>query len=172
MSRLSTKKESELQPQTLNALEQVRTNGALAPVYLQFANSESALMAYLQMEQSVREGSLTEREIEAVKLRVSQHTGCDFCLSIHAGKAAKAGISKADQLRLRAGEAIGDDRVDSLIVVASTLLSASGPLPDDVLSKVRAAGISDENLVDLTMVISTIFFTNITNHVNHTSLDI
>lgn len=170
MSRLSTKKESDLLPRTLDALATVRTNGTLAPVYLQFANSEPAVTAYLQMEQSVREGSLTAREIEAIKLRVSQHTGCDYCLAIHAGKAAKAGIGKADQLRLRAGETIGDERIDALIMVASKLLSASGAVPDEVLSEVRAAGISDENLVDLTMVISTIFFTNITNHINHTSL--
>ena len=52
-------------------------NGKLADVYLQFANSEPALRAYLQMEHALKQGSLNTREIEAIKLWVSQQTGCE-----------------------------------------------------------------------------------------------
>lgn len=166
MSRLTSRKESDLHPQTLDALAPVRVNGNLSPVYLQFASSEPALRAYLHMEKCLREGSLTEREVEAVKLWVSQHTGCDYCLSVHTYKAGIAGISADEQQRLRSGKAIDDKRVDTLIALASILFKSAGALPDPVLQQARDAGLSDENLVDLTMLISTIFFTNITNHIN------
>jgi len=108
VSRLTIRAAEELQAQTREALEPVIAAGRIADVYLQFANSESALRAYLHMESSIREGSLSNMEAEAIKLWVSQQ----------------------------------------------------------LFEEARGAGLNDETLVDLTMAISTIFFTNITNHIN------
>jgi len=63
VSRLSTRNEIDLQPETLAALAPARVSNKLADVYLQFASSEQALRAYLHMERSVQEGSLTAREV-------------------------------------------------------------------------------------------------------------
>lgn len=166
MSRLSTRHETDLQPETLDALAPVRVNGKLAEVYLQFAGSENALRAYLQMEQSVQAGSLTDREIEAIKLWVSQQTGCDYCLSVHSFKARKAGLDDSAQRAIRQGVAMGDDRVDCLLKLASVLFTQPGKLDDDLLAEARNTGLTDENLIDLTLAISTIVFTNLTNHIN------
>lgn len=144
-------------------------NGQLALVYLQFANSDTAIRAYLHMERSVREGSLTPREIEAVKLWVSQRTGCDYCLSVHTRKAGVAGLSSEEQLAVRAGQLIGDRRVDTMVKIVARLFNHAGSLDESTLREARDAGLSDENLVDLTMAVSTIFFTNITNHINQTA---
>ncbi len=141
-------------------------NNKLAPIYLEFANSEPALNAYLQMEASIRNGSLALRDIEAVKLWVSEQTGCDFCLSVHSFKAKQAGLDPDTQIAIRSNVATGDERLDCLLDVARSLFRQPGKMPDDLLSRVREHGFSDENLVDLTMVMSTIFFTNITNHIN------
>ena len=141
-------------------------NGKLADVYLQFANSEPALRAYLHMEQSLAAGSLSGREVEAVKLWVSQQTGCEYCLSIHGYQAGRAGFDENQILALRAGKAIGDSRIDCLLRLARELMHRPGSLSADVLADARATGLTDENLVDLTMAISTIYFTNLTNHIN------
>lgn len=119
------------------------------------------------MERSVRDGSLTDREIEALKLWVSQRTGCDYCLSVHSYKAGVAGLTADEQRSLRVGETIGDVRVDALIATAIKLFDGAGALDDESLQVARDANMTDENLVDLTMVLSTIFFTNITNHINN-----
>ena len=141
-------------------------NGRLAPIYLQFANSEPALRAYLQMEASLRNGSLDTRELEAIKLWVSQKTDCEFCLSVHTYKASQAGLDAKTQLQIRAGQKTGNTRIDMLISIVSTLFNNPGKLDADLLEAARAEGLSDQNLVDLTMAMSTIFFTNITNHIN------
>lgn len=166
MSRLTTCNESELQPETLDALESVRMRGRLAEVYLQFANSEQALRAYLQMESCLKVGSLSNKELEAIKLWVSQQTNCEYCLSIHSFKAGQAGLDEPTQLSVRAGRETGDQRIDMILKVAAALFQVPGKLDDDLLDAARLAGLSDENLVDLTMAMSTIFFTNITNHIN------
>ncbi|MFK7995607.1 MAG: carboxymuconolactone decarboxylase family protein [Granulosicoccus sp.] len=168
MSRLPIRTASELQPETIQALEPVRLNGKISDVYLQFANSQVALRAYLHMEQSLREGSLTITEIEAVKLWVSQQTGCNYCLSIHSFKAGQAGLSPEKQMAVRAGRSTGDGRVDTLLKVASTVYESPGSIPQALLDEARGVGLTDENLVDLMMAISTVFFTNLTNHINDT----
>jgi len=147
-------------------LEAVRMNGKIAPVYLQFASSEAALQAYLNMEASIRQGSLANREIEAIKLWVSEQTGCEFCLSVHSFKATQAGLDPQVQKAIRRSEDIGEERLDCIMNIARTIYASPGKLPDELLAEARTLDISDENFVDLTMVMSTIFFTNITNHIN------
>lgn len=166
MSRLTTCNESELQPETLDALGPVRVGGRLAEVYLQFANSEQALRAYLHMEYCLEAGSLDGKELEAIKLWVSQQTNCEYCLSIHSFKAGKAGLDEPTLLLIRSGQETGDQRIDMILKVAAALFQTPGKLDDDLLGAARLAGLSDENLVDLTMAMSTIFFTNVTNHIN------
>lgn len=166
VSRLPTLAEKDLQPETLEALEAVRVNGRLPDVYLQFANSEPALRAYLHMERALLDGSLSARECEAIKLRVSQHTGCDFCLSVHTFKAARLGLDDDSVMHLRRGESIGDTRIDCLMQLLEQLLCQAGSVPESLLADARRVGITDRNLVDLSMAIATIHFTNLTNHLN------
>lgn len=141
-------------------------NGKLADVYLQFANSEPALRAYLHMEHALKQGSLSTREIEAIKLWVSQQTGCEYCLSVHAFKAGAVGLDAEMQLSLRKGNTVDDARIDCLLKLAAALMTMPGKLSDELLAEARSVGLSDENLVDLTMAMATIYFTNLTNHIN------
>lgn len=166
MTRLSTCKESALSDDTLAALEPVRQNGRLADVYLQFANSEAALQAYLSMERALSAGSLDLPDLECIKLLVSELTQCEYCLSVHSFKAKKAGISEADQLLIRQAKPTGDNRIDVLVRLVVALVKQPGVLNQDLLNQARATGLSDENLVDICLCISTIVFTNITNHIN------
>jgi len=164
--RLSTCKESALSEQTLTALQPVRVNDQISEIYLQFANSEPALQAYLAMESSLNEGSLDLKDIECVKLLVSEMTQCQYCLSIHTAKSRKAGISKEQALAIRQRAATGEARLDAIVSLVSSLFRNPGVLSHDELAKARIAGLSDQNLVDICMAMSTIFFTNITNHIN------
>ena len=168
MARLRTREESELEAATLAALEPVRANGEVPALYRQFAASEPALRAYLGMEAAVREGSLAEREVEAVKLLVSVRLGCDFCTAVHTAKGRRAGLDARTQEAIRTRVAVGEPRLDALLDIVATLLAHPGPLDDERVRIARQAGVDDENLVDLTLLTATILFTNVTNHVNDT----
>jgi len=166
VSRLITRIETELTPESLTALQPVRMKNKLADIYLQFANSEPALVAYLGMEAAIKGGSLSVRDSEAIKLWVSQQTNCEFCLSVHSFKAKHAGLELELQQAIRRDEATGDEKLDFLLELVSTLFKQPGPISDALLEGAGHHGFTDENLVDITMVMSTIFFTNITNHIN------
>ena len=164
--RLPTCTESSLSEDTLSALEPARMNGKLADVYLQFANSQPALRAYLVMEEALRAGSLSERERECIKLLVSEMTQCEYCLSVHAFKSEKAGLDHETQIKIRRAVETGDQKLDMLVRLVAHLFKQPGALSDELFHEARKSGWTDENLVDICMAMSTIFFTNITNHIN------
>jgi len=166
MARLATRDEASLAKETMAALEPTRVNGKLAEVYLQFANSEASTVVYRAMEASLASASLSEREIEAIKLLVSEINQCEFCLAIHSMKARKAGIDKDAQMAIRSGGYTDDKRVDALLDIVRTFFAKPGSLPDELLSQAREAGLTDQELVETAMAVTTIFFTNITNHIN------
>ena len=168
MARLQTRDENSLQAQTLELLDPTRINNKIADVYLQFANSEHALHAYMGMEASLRKSPLSDLEIEAIKLLVSEITACDFCLSTHTMKSRKAGLQKEDQIAVRSGKATGNARLDTIVKIARHFFNVKGPLDDALIAEAREQQLNDEALVDIAMAVSTIFFTNITNHINHT----
>jgi len=164
--------EASLSSETLTALESVRMNGKLAPVYLQYANSEPALRAYLHMEQALTQGCLDERTLEAIKLAVSERTGCDFCLSVHSFKGKKVGLDEATQLAIRRGEQTGDDYLDTVIHIVRAFFTRRGALPQETMQAAASVGLDDASLLDICLAVSTIVFTNISNHVNDTDLSL
>lgn len=114
----------------------------------------------------MKSGSLSDREAEAIKLLVSELTQCQYCLAVHTFKSKLAGLSEQQQLAIRSGKAIDDDRINAIVAIVAALHSQPGELDQQLLDKAREAGLSDENLVDICMAMATIFFTNITNHIN------
>ena len=168
MSRLTTRDASELEPETLESLEPVKIGGAISDVYLQFANSETALRTYLQMESTLRQGSLSDLELEAIKLLVSEKNQCDFCLSVHDMKARKLGMDTESRRAVRRAESIDNPRIDAIAAIVDAFFTYPGPLDDAMVERARAAGLTDRELVDVGMAVATIFFTNIVNHVNDT----
>jgi len=114
-------------------------------------------------------GALNGAEQECIKLLVSELTQCEHCLSIHSFKSKKAGIGEAEQLLIRQGAPTGNLQLDVLVKLVLALFKQPGTLDEHVLDEARAAGMSDEKLVDVCMCMSTIFFTNVTNHINHST---
>lgn len=179
MGRLKQCTDQQLTNELVDRLRQHTGMTKIAPIFREMGNSPAALNAYLSMEQALDSGSLTEREIEAVKLAVSQMNKCDFCLSVHSVKATAAGLDKDQQQAIRRssdasasqdGEAVGDQRIDALLDIVRCFFISPGTLSQDQLDKARQAGLSDENLVDLTLAVSTIMLTNTFNHLNDTDL--
>lgn len=170
MARLHTCTDEELGAELTSRLSNVVAGKAIPSVYRQMGSSTGALGAYLSMESAIGEGSLEAREIEAVKLAVSELNQCDYCLSVHTFKSTQAGLDEDIQMAIRKGEPTGDIRVDAILAIVRRFFEQPGPLPAEMLSTAKAAGITDKNLLDIVLVTSTIFLTNTFNHINDTEL--
>jgi uncharacterized peroxidase-related enzyme len=135
------------------------------------SNSPVALEAALNLDGALKKSSLSARDIETVKLAISEDAGCDYCLAAHTLMGSKAGLSRPAILAVRKGEPSGDGRTDALATFAHALATSRGTVPAEVVAAVKAAGYSDAQIVDILLAISSITFTNLVNRVNDTALD-
>jgi uncharacterized peroxidase-related enzyme len=134
-------------------------------------NSSIALEAVLTLEGAVKKGSLSARDVEVVKLVVSQATGCDYCLAAHTMLGKKLGLSREAILALRHAQPSGDECNDALAKFTLFVVTNTGTVPAEVVSAIKLAGFTDSQIVDITMTIASIAFTNLFNRINDTTLD-
>lgn len=131
----------------------------------------AALEAILQADAVLAAGSLSKQEQETIKLAVSAAVGCDYCEAAHSLLGKLAGM-KPDELRLiRAGRPTGDARRDALVRFVRLLVLTKGTVNDEEFAAIRAAGYTDAQLVDISLALAVITFTNAFNRVNDTTLD-
>jgi uncharacterized peroxidase-related enzyme len=134
-------------------------------------NSPIALEAVLTLEGAVKKGSLSAQDVEVVKLVVSQATGCDYCLAAHTMMGKKLGLSREAILALRHAQSSGDAHNDALAKFTLSLVTTTGTVPVEVVNAIKQAGFTDAQIVDITMTIASIAFTNLFNRINDTTLD-
>ena len=135
------------------------------------SNSPHALEAALNLDAALKKGSLNGREIEAVKLVVSEVADCDYCLAAHTMIGKMHGLDAPTMAALRRGLASGDAKLDALSSLARALVEARGLVPAEALEHARRAGYTDAQIVDLVLAITSITFTNLFNRLNDTTLD-
>jgi uncharacterized peroxidase-related enzyme len=134
-------------------------------------NSPVALEAVLNLEALLKKSSLSARDIEVVKLVVSHTTGCDYCLAAHTVVGKKIGLGREAILALRQAQPSGDAHDDALARFVLHLITTSGTVQTEVVTAIKQAGFIDAQIVDITMAIAAIAFTNLFNRINDTTLD-
>ncbi len=146
--------------------------GKVPNAYLALGNnSPVALEAALNLDGALKKSSLSAKDVEVIKLAVSETAGCDYCIAAHTMIGGMAGLS-ADAMRAaRAGTSSGDMRADALSTLVHTLVTSKGTVPAAAITAVKAAGVSDAQLADITLAIAAITLTNLFNRINDTTLD-
>jgi uncharacterized peroxidase-related enzyme len=173
MSRLYTIAVSEATGRAAELFSAVKqTVGKVPNSYIGIGgNSPVALEAVLSLEASLKKSSLSVRDIEVVKLVVSQTTGCDYCLAAHTLMGKKIGLDREAILALRLARPSGDARNDALARFVLHLITTSGTVQTDVVTAIKQAGFTDAQIVDVAMAVASIAFTNLFNRINDTTLD-
>lgn len=173
MSRLHTLTQDQATGQTAELFSAIKAAvGKLPNAYAVIGSNSPAILAQaLQHNAALKKGSLSAQELEAINLAVSEATGCDYCLAAHTLMAKMAGIGAAEAKQLRQGGLPSHPKLDALAGFARQLVTSSGTLPAERLAELRAAGFSDQQVVEALSAISAIYFTNLINRVNDTVLD-
>jgi uncharacterized peroxidase-related enzyme len=135
------------------------------------ALSPAALQAVLQADAVLARSSLSRQEQETIKLVVSELSGCDYCLAAHIQIAKTTGLQAAVVKQIRAGEPSGDAKRDALVHLVGKLTKTSGTIDAGEFAAIKAAGYTDQQLVDISLAIAVITFTNTFNRINDTELD-
>src|SRR5689334_10975 len=84
-----------------------RQLGRIPNLYRTMANSPGALAGYLAFRDALQKGELTVAMRERVALLTAQLNSCDYCISAHAFRSQKIGLSDQDIANTR--RAMSDD---------------------------------------------------------------
>ena len=136
--------------------------GALAP---------AALKAVLQAEAVLAGGTLGKKDLETVNLIVSEVAGCDYCVAAHSLLGKLAGLSPEALAQIRRGHPTGDAKRDALARFVRNLQQSRGTIDRAEFDAVKAAGYTDAQLVEISLAVALITFTNVFNRINDTTLD-
>ena len=134
-------------------------------------NSPVALESALHLDGALRKSSLSAKDVEVIKLAVSEQAGCDYCLAAHTLFGGKVGLTADAILAARKGGATGDARLDALAAFTRLLVQTSGTVPAEAVAAAKAAGLSDAQLADVSLAIASITLTNLFNRINDTVVD-
>jgi AhpD family alkylhydroperoxidase len=155
------------------ALTKKAMGGALPNVFSAVgALSPDILKAYMNAEGILSAGSLDTKDLETIKLVVSELTGCDYCVGAHVMLGKMAGLSPETLKQIRAGKPTGDSKRDALVRFVRLIQQTSGTILANEFEAVKAAGYTDVQLTEITFAVSLTVFTNTFNRINDTTLDV
>ncbi len=144
--------------------------GMLPNVYAVAGYSSESLAMHINMTNKAGKGSFTNKEIEAIKLAVSEVNGCHYCLSAHTAIAKMHGFTDADALSFRELTST-NHKLNVLTNLAADMVVNKGRATEEMLTDFFNLGYTEKALVDLVLVITDITFTNYLNEVANVPID-
>lgn len=131
----------------------------------------AALQLLLQGDAIINKGTLTKQEQETIKLSVSEAVGCDYCVAAHTLVGKMVGLAPDAMKHIRAGQDTGDAKRDALARFVRVIVQSQGTVSQADYDAIVAAGYTEAQLVDISLSIALITFTNVFNRINDTTLD-
>lgn len=173
MSRLSTLAVADATGSTAELFTKIRKAvGKVPNAYATIGTHHpEALAAMLGIDAILAGGTLSKAEIETIKLAVSENAGCDYCIAAHTLAGKFAGLSPEAMRQIRAGEPTGDVKRDALVAYVRSVVSTRGTVPAEQLDHFIAAGFTERQVIEVSLAIASITFTNLVNRANGTTLD-
>ena len=173
MSRLSVIKPEEATGQAQELFATLKKKvGRVPNAYLTIgSHSPAALATMLGADGVLAAGELVPADVEAIKLTVSELTGCDYCVAAHTVVGKLAGLSADEMRQIRSGLPTGNEQRDALVRFARQVATTSGTVPQTELAEFREAGYSEKEVIETLLAIAAITFTNLVNRVNDTIVD-
>jgi len=156
---------------TTATLQAVKARIGMVPnLYATLGKAPAALNGLLQINEAVAGGRLTAREREIVALATSQANGCGYCLSAHTLLGKNAGLSLEQTHAARAGRG-ATPREAAIAELAKAVVDARGHVDTGTLDRLKAAGLTEGDVLEIVVNVAATTLTNYTNNVARTEID-
>ncbi len=144
--------------------------GMVPNLYATIGYSGNALEAFLGFSGSAGKGSFSNKEIEAIKLAVSEANNCAYCKAAHTAIGKMNGFTDEETVELRKAT-ISDPKLSVLTTLAREVALKAGHVADDVRERFFEAGYSEKALIDFVAVVIAVTFTNYAHALTKVTVD-
>jgi AhpD family alkylhydroperoxidase len=128
--------------------------------YRVLARAPAGLQGYLDLKAALGKGALAAPARERIAIAVAEANGCAYCRAAHA--AALRRLAAPDP----------DGKEGALVDFARTVAQTRGAAGREALARARAAGASDEEIVEAVAHVALNVFSNYLNLAAGTALDV
>jgi uncharacterized peroxidase-related enzyme len=140
--------------------------GAVPDMFRALANSPAALGGYFAFSGALAKGTLGAATAEAIALASAARHGCDFCAAAHGQLAKGAGLTAADIVSARKGQA-QNARIQAALDLAAVLWAGQGKDADTAVAAAKSKGLSDGDIAEIAGHVALNIFTNFFNNLAH-----
>jgi AhpD family alkylhydroperoxidase len=140
-------------------------------MFLAMAHSPAALEAFMTSINALENHSeLDEKTFRQVVLAVSESNGSSYCVAANVALAKASGLSENQITDARRGRST-ESRVDAALKFALELMETHGRIPDEDLTRLRRAGFTETEIVEISVLVGTTTMANIFTNVAQTEID-
>lgn len=144
-------------------LDQIHaTFGTVPAMFRAVANSPAALTSMWSAFGAYGGGTLGAAVGEQIAVAVANRNSCEYCLAAHTALGRKAGLAGEVLAAAQIGRS-DDPKLSSLLTFVLSLVDKRGQVSAAEVDSVRAAGWSDEEIVEAVGQVALNIFTNYIN---------
>jgi uncharacterized peroxidase-related enzyme len=136
-----------------------------------FAESPTALKAYMQLAGIFDETTFTPTERQVILMTANIENGCTYCMAAHSTISAMQGIDAGVIEGLRNGTSLGDDKLEALRTYTRKAVQERGWVGQSDLDAFYAAGYGKAQVLEVIVGLALKTLSNYTNHVVEPPLD-
>jgi uncharacterized peroxidase-related enzyme len=136
--------------------------GATPNMFKAVANSPAALQSMWGAFGALGGGVIPAKLGEQIAVAVADRNACEYCLAAHTALGRKAGASAEEMSAAQNGDA-ADPKTAAALRFALKLVDARGQVNEGDVQAVRAAGYSDQEIVEILAHVALNLFTNYVN---------
>ena len=171
MNRILQLEPAQAAGKTKELFEAVQARWGVVPnLFRVLGVSPAALEGYLHFGDALAGGSLSPGVREQIALVVAEANFCGYCLSAHTFFGDKAGLTNKDIADARHARAAAP-QTDAVLKLARGIVVQRGEINDADLERARAAGLSDEHIVETVANVALNIFANYVNLAARTVVD-
>jgi uncharacterized peroxidase-related enzyme len=171
MSRINVIQHDCANHEQKELLDAINAQLGMVPNFLKvFANSPSALRAFLGLYGIAGEGSLDGQTRERIAISLAQQNACQYCVSAHSAIGRKAGLNGDEIDANRAGSS-QDAKAAVAVKFARALSEHTGAVTSAEIQEVRNAGYSDADIVEIITHVGMNILTNILGRASQVDID-
>ena len=135
------------------------------------AESPAALEAYTALWDIAEKTSFTPVERNVAYLSIIYENECTYCMAGHSNLSRMAKVSEDTIAALRDGRPIADAKLEALRQFAALVTRNRGVVSQADAESFKAAGYSNQAILDVLVLAATKLISNYTNHLAQTPLD-
>lgn len=171
MKEIQVPTETQVDATSQEVFGQLKSKLGMVPnLYAAIGYSSNALTNFLAFSENASKGSFSNKEIEAIKLAVSQANNCDYCKAAHTAIAKMNGFTDEETLNLRS-LTIADVKLNALTKLAFDMAKNAGHVSDLNKEAFFEQGYDEKALIDLVAVVISVTFTNYAFGVTQVPID-